>query len=260
MDVCRQCGHPHGTGRFCTSCGHPVSEEPAAAPTAGWVPWVAGLTVMLLLAGLGLWLLLGDESAPTATEPASEPATKEQPSRDTRTPQGRATVSPAPRVEPQDLTRTAGVQAPRPAPPTRDVSGDPVRFVAGHLLDGRPQTCWRMPGDGTGQSITFTFDTPVELREVGLVNGYAKSARDSRGTLDWYAGNRRTLRVEWTFDDGTLVTQELEESRRMQSVTVDDVVAEQVTMRLIEVSPPGPGRASRNYTAISGVRLFGTPT
>ena len=133
-----------------------------------------------------------------------------------------------------------------------------MTFVAAHLLDGVPQTCWRMPGDGTGESITFSFDEPVEMTEVGLINGYAKTASDASGSYDWYAGNRRTLEVEWTFDDGTMVSQDLRQTRAMQTVTLQDgVVTEQVTMRLIEVSPPGTGPASRDYTAISEVTLRG---
>ena len=116
-----------------------------------------------------------------------------------------------------------------------------------------------MPGDGTGESITFSFDEPVEMTEVGLVNGYAKTASDASGnSYDWYAGNRRTLQVEWTFDDGTVVSQDLGQTRAMQTVALEDgVVTEQVTMRLVEVSPPGTGAASRDYTALSEVTLRG---
>ena len=118
-----------------------------------------------------------------------------------------------------------------------------------------------MTGDGTGESITFSFDGPTEMAEVGLVNGYAKTASSASGSYDWYAGNRRTLQVEWTFDDGTVVTQDLRETRAMQTVALDDdVVTEQVTMRLTEVSPPGTGPASRDYTALSEVSLQGAAT
>ena len=235
-----------------------VDETRRRGAAAGWVPWVAGLTVMMTLAALGLWLLLGGEEDPAATEPVSDPVRTEQPSRDPRTPQGRATVQPLPEAEPGDLAGAATVRAPRPAPPTQDITGSPVTFAAGNLLDGVPETCWRMPGDGTGQSITFSFDEPVEVSEVGLVNGYAKTASDASGTYDWYAGNRRTLQVEWTFDDGTILTQDLSETREMQTVGLEeDVVTEQVTVRLIEVTPPGTGPASRDFTALSEVRLLG---
>jgi hypothetical protein len=168
-------------------------------------------------------------------------------------------MSPEPQVDPTDLARFTSVVAPAPAPPNRDVSGNQVRYEASNLVDGVPETCWRMPEDGTGETITFTFDEPTELSEVGLVNGYAKTAQDAQGPLDWYAGNRRVLEVEWSFDDGSVVGQELGQTREMQVVPLDDVVTEAVTLRLVEVSPPGPGRASRDYTAISDVRLLGAP-
>jgi hypothetical protein len=98
------------------------------------------------------------------------------------------------------------------------------------------------------------------VSEVGLVNGYAKTASNASGTYDWYAGNRRTLRVEWAFDDGTVLGQDLRQTRRMQPLTLDEpVVTERVTLRLVEVSPPGTGPASRDYTALSEVRLLGAP-
>ena len=194
MDVCSQCGHELGIGRFCTNCGHPVGADtprggahaqsrtgrigrtdtaerprvpatgttlpssasptparyplfadetsapaeatPAPAPdqepnghrhidesrrrgaAAGWVPWVAGLAAMLVMAGFGLWLLLGGDEDPAATEPVSDPVRTEQPSRDPRTPEGRATVEPLPEAEPGDLAGAATVQAPdRPRRP-----------------------------------------------------------------------------------------------------------------------------------------------
>ena len=61
------------------------------------------------------------------------------------------------------------------------------------------------------------------LSAVGLINGYAKVGQDSGGLLDWYAGNRRILEVEWTFDDGTVVSQPLSETASMQTITLNDV-------------------------------------
>ena len=58
-------------------------------------------------------------------------------------------------------------------------------FVAANLLDGVRETSWRMPGDGTGASITFGFEGPVEVTQVGLVNGYAKTAATASGSYDW---------------------------------------------------------------------------
>jgi hypothetical protein len=43
----------------------------------------------------------------------------------------------------------------------------------------------------------------------------------------------------------------------MQTIEVDHVRTGTVKMTLDEVSPPGTGRAARNYTAISDVSLLG---
>jgi hypothetical protein len=123
------------------------------------------------------------------------------------------------------------------------------------MLDGVPETTWRMPGDGSGTEVTITLAKATELTQIGLINGYAKTA----GELDWYTGNRRLADVEWVFDDGTTVPQSLTEGRRLQVIDIDAVRTETVTLRLLSVSAPGQGPARRDYTAISDVTLVGTP-
>ena len=123
------------------------------------------------------------------------------------------------------------------------------------MVDGVADTCWRMPGDGTGMELTFTLAGPTELTEVGLINGYAKRA----GKLDWYAGNRRVRSVEWVFDDGTVVPQSLSESRNLQTLQIDPITTSTVVLRLVSVSAPGQGPSARNFTPISEVSLYGTP-
>lgn len=133
-----------------------------------------------------------------------------------------------------------------------------VRYEAWNMLDGVADTCWRMPGDGSGGEITFRLAEQTTLTQVGMVNGYAKLATDAAGhELDWYHGNRRVLSVEWVFDDGTTVGQTLTDTEQMQTVDVS-VTTMTVQLRLLQVAPPGTGRAERDYTAISDVTLIGT--
>ncbi|MGH3345914.1 MAG: NADase-type glycan-binding domain-containing protein [Nocardioides sp.] len=334
MDLCTQCGHELGIGRFCTNCGRPVDqphsapagdldtwrtdtaerprvatpieplpvperpepprfplyaddEPPDASPTdrvapvvlpppppavdrsartgtratPGWLPWLVGFGLMVLVAGFGAWLLFGGSDPETAQEPppASDPTDEEEPAEvepSSPKPSPTRTSDAEPFVG--DLAPFASVSAPPSAPPGQGADGEVVRYVAGNLVDGVPETAWRMPGDGTGRSITFRFDEPATLTEVGLVNGYAKVARDRRGMLDWYHGNRRVAAVEWTFDDGTVVTQRLSDTTLIQMTRVAKVRTESVTVRLLRVTPPGGGRTSRNYTAISEVSFLGT--
>lgn len=297
MDPCRKCGHELGIGRFCTNCGHRVGsdgDQPRGAqdpvgpppepiwapvpsvppeearlpePVAGarrpgaWVPWLVGLAVLLLVATVGLYRLLGLEAEPASTEAAGAPEPAAEPTRDPRVPTGRATVRRPPEPRPRSLARsTTVVRAPAPAPPAKDFAGRPVTFAPSNLFDGRAQTAWRTRGDATGATFVFRLDRPTRITAVGLVNGYAKIATTPSGPFDWYTGHRRVLRVTWSFGEGTSLTQDLRQRRLIQTARPRGrVVTREVTLRLDQVSPPGPGRASRNYTALSEVRLIGAP-
>jgi len=229
---------------------------------AGWLPWLVGFVVLALVAGFGTWLLFGGEEEPVSAEQAPSRSSDERSPGGDRSPDPEPSVTeeiPSDTVEPAELASATSVEAPAPAPPSQDSSGNVVRYVATNMIDGVDETTWRMPGDGTGESITFRLNSPAVLTEVGLINGYAKVGQDPGGLLDWYAGNRRVLEVEWTFDDGTVVTQSLRESAALQVIELDDVETESVTLRLLEISAPGTGRASRDFTAISDVSLVGTP-
>jgi hypothetical protein len=106
--------------------------------------------------------------------------------------------------------------------------------------------------------LTFRLDRATTLSKVGLINGYAKTATSGGRTYDWYQGDRRVLSVDWTFDDGTTVSQSLAETRDMQTQTIPAVTTSTVQVRITSVSEPGRGPAARNDTAISEVSLVGT--
>lgn len=278
MTSCTSCGTEVGAGRFCPSCGAPVrppAKLPPPAPadlppaprfpmyvdevaavtrpmapppvppvpppveptphrrrTGTWPAWLAVGVALVVVAVLGGWLVTrstGDGDS-TAT-PTAEP---------TRDPSGSATQAPK-----------EGVVVPDTAPPNQDVDGNPVRYDGENMLDGDPTTAWRMPGDGTGDEITVTLPEETRLRSVGIVNGYAKTE-----DVDWYHGNRRVLRVEWVFDDGSSVIQALDDTTELQEVDVD-ATSTTVVVRLLEVSPPGTGPTRRDFTAISELSLQG---
>lgn len=246
---------PDGTGES------PRHRDEQERDGRAWLPWVLGFVALALVAGLGGWLLISsDDPGPTlsASDPAPTPDRVEQ-SRDPEpTPEETTSAPPdASAVVASELARFASVTAPPAAPPGQDNSGNTVRYVPAHLVDGVPETTWRTPGDATGETLTFRFETPVVLSEVGLVNGYAKVGQDSRGVLDWYHGNRRVLAVEWVLDDGTTIDQQLGDTTVVQTVPVRKVRTQTVRLRLTTVSTPGAGRASRDFTAVSEVRIFG---
>ncbi len=199
---------------------------------------------MLLITALGAWLFLGDDEPSGATDVGSDGSSN-------------ASSGDSP-DQSNSITRQATATVPATAPPNQDTSGNSVNYEARNMLDGVPETCWRMPGDGSGDVITLQLAEPTTVTSVGLINGYAKTARDGGTTLDWYTGNRRIAAVEWTFDDGTMVSQELQETRSVQSIEVDPVKTSSIELRLVEVTPPGTGPAARNYTAISDIVLIGT--
>jgi hypothetical protein len=226
-------------------------------PRRAWLPWaIATGLALVLVAVLGLVLLFDDPGRDTAADPAASTSAETDPTTPDGTPPSASpTPSTTPSGGPQDVARFATVEVPATAPPNQDVSGNQVRYEGRNMLDGVPETCWRMPGDGTGAEITLTLAEPTTISRVGLINGYAKTA----GRLDWYAGNRRILAVQWVFDDGSVVAQDLTETRDLQSVDVDPITTSTITLRLLEVSKPGKGPAARNYTPISDVELVGTP-
>ncbi|SDC58411.1 NADase-type glycan-binding domain-containing protein [Nocardioides lianchengensis] len=257
----------------------PPSEPPSGPPTTppagrpahrrrtGWLVWVVTAAVLVVVALAGASLLLAgggddddradDPAGSSSTEPAEE-TTPADPGADPPTEETPAEEAPA--GEPEDVAGAATAEVPATAPPGTDVDGARIRYDADKMLDGDPTTCWRMTGDGTGREIVLTLAEPTTVSALGLINGYAKTARDGRDRpLNWYAGNRRILAVEWELDDGTVVPQDLRETRDLQAVEIDPVETSRIVLRLVKVSSPGKGRAKRDNTAVSEVAVVGTP-
>ncbi len=258
---CVRCGHELGVGRFCLNCGHPVGEPRPAddlRPDIGedeplrdaadrelpsWLPWAIGAILVVILLAVLASCLGGsdDETSDTSGDRVATPETQEP---------------AAPAV---DLTRGTEISAPPAAPPTADLDGQLVSYGAGRMLDANASTAWRTAGDATGQVITFTLSQPSSVRRVGLINGYARQVPSGSSLVDWYPNNRRITEVEWTFDDGTVVRQDLREKATMQRLTIEPETTQSVQLRLLSVTPPGASVLGRDYTAISEVLITGTP-
>ena len=134
-----------------------------------------------------------------------------------------------------------------------------MAYPPANMLDDDLATAYRMPGDASGETVVFTLPEEAEISEVGLVNGYAKKDAGGSRTVDWYPLNRRILKVEWVFDDGTTIPQDLRTEPVLQTIVVDKVRTSTISLRILEVSPPGAGALRKNATAISDVLLRGTP-
>lgn len=230
--------------------------RPGGSQTALVLAVVAVVVVLALAAGAILLVRGGgsDEAATDPTPPAPTPsAPPSSPSAPDTSP--RASTS----SEPMRLAGIAGISAPQAGPTSADVAtGQPITYVAQNMLDGDPATCWRTPGDAGGREIVLRLPSATTLVEVGLINGYAKTSKADGRTYDWYHGNRRVLSVEWIFDDGTRLTQDLRDTRSLQRLDVEGVKTTTVRLRLLSVSPPGTGPAGKDNTAISEISLLGT--
>ena len=221
-----------------------------------WVAAGAALLVMVLLGGFLLLHGTGGQTSASTSAPLVPKTHHTGASRHTSTPTPSATSS-APAGAVSDVAGLAHASAPAHAPAAVDFAGRPVTFVAANMVDGVTDTCWRRTGDATGTVLTFRLDQPTRLTRVGLINGYAKIAYDRGHRYDWYLGNRRVLAVDWSFDDGSSVSQTLHTGRTMQQIPIRPVTTQVVRLRITAVSPPGRGRAARNFTAISEVSLIG---
>lgn len=267
MSTCARCGHELGVGRFCTNCGHKIGEpvpesqvfarldapydgasgDPSPSPRPPWLVAAVGAVLTLVLAVVLVSCLGGDDEPSAPTDAAIDPVSSAPAQSD----RGAAAAKPS------NVAGSARIEAPEAAPPTTDLDGTVVGYAAAQLVDGRTETCWRVSGDGSGATITFTLRRPTTLTRVGLVNGYAKQVTNGGGLVDWYPQNRRITSVEWVFDDGSTVAQELGEVRRMQAARIAPVTTRTVQLRILAVTAPGTGPLARDYTAISEVLLVG---
>lgn len=201
--------------------------------------WVVAAVVALALLVAGAWFLgqkLGGDD-----EKAEDPAAS-----------GKPDPGDTERV---DHTPEASAEAPSTAPPGEDVDGNTTSYDASNMLDGVPETTWRMEGDGAGEKIVFTFPEKTRITEVGLINGYAKKARDGGKVLDWYEGHRRIQQVVWIFTADTTVRQDLADDRGLQTVEIDPIEVTKVVLKIVATTEPGDGAAARDMTAISDVLL-----
>jgi hypothetical protein len=150
-----------------------------------------------------------------------------------------------------EITPIGGASASCQSPSSVDAAGNEIGYPPTSAYDGDLTTAWRCNGTGVGQTLSLTFAEPVEVGEVGLVPGYAKT--DPASGVDRYAENNRITRVRWTFPDGTSVVQRLDGSptnRSMQSLRVKPVQADSVMVEVLRTV-----RGARNTVAVSEVQI-----
>jgi hypothetical protein len=190
------------------------------------VPVAIAAVIALLLAGvLGtlVWQLRerGDaaeaRSTPTPTPTA------------TATPDaGTSTVAGEPQV----------LDAARITVAASSTQTDECSCDAALTLDGDPSTAWNHDGvaDGdpegvppTGVILTFTFDGPVHVVGLGVVNGYVRTSGTGE---DLFVANQRVAEAQVRGDSGAQAAVVLADSRERQEVEVDLGTTSTVTLEV----------------------------
>lgn len=212
-------------------------------------------------------------SVPTGTpapQPTSPPATQApQPTSPPATPGPQPTQAPRPTQAPNPEAPPPTVTLPtapgevtpnetEPSCPTEtgsNADGSEVSFGAGNVFDHNATTAWRCPVGGPLE-LTFTFDHPVHLTSVGLINGYAKL--DPTLGTDRYTQNHRVQQATWTFSNGghtTTVTQSFADGNRQLQTTEVNVTATSVTLTIDATFSPNH-EDPRAELAIAEVQLI----
>lgn len=186
----------------------------------------------------------GGGTSPAPTQPqATQPQSTQ--------PQGvRPTTTFAP---PAGAVQPAGASATCQSPDSEEANGTPIVFSPSNVLDHNPATAWRCPVPVSGQSLTLTLTGETQLTSVGMIGGYVKV--DPLTGIDRFEQNHRVRRVVWTFSDGTSVTQDLADSREMQTLSVD-VVTTTVTIEILSTYPPS-GEDPKDNVVVAEVQLVG---
>lgn len=208
-------------------------------------------SVLLVAAGVAVWWLLRP-APPVSTTTAEPPAASTSTSAPvTPTPTADAVVPTA--AFPVGVLAGATATAPSTSADSADAGGRTTTYDAENLLDGDTTTAWRMEGDGTGAELTFTFDGPRRITEVGLVNGFAKV--DPYDGTDRYDQGRRVLAATWSFDGQAPVSQQfLDDTRDLQLLPIAAVEATEITLTITDTSSAGAG-GRFDRTAISEVQF-----
>jgi hypothetical protein len=134
---------------------------------------------------------------------------------------------------------------------SRDAAGRPVSYQPALSVDADPETAWRCPGDGVGETLVLDLGGSVRVAEVALVPGYAKT--DAADGTDRYAENRRITAVRWRFEDGTTVEQDLDADpalRDLQALRIPPRATQRLVLEIVSSSD-----AERDTVAVSDVRI-----
>lgn len=168
------------------------------------------------------------------------------------------TVTAAPQSQPRadvDLARLARVSTSRSLPPAVGRTGKRFYYSGSMATDRITYTGWGVKGDASGQTITFRWDRPVTISQVGMINGYKKVDNDSRE--DRYYQNRRVQRVQWRLGSDTRIMQSFQDGRKSpQMEAIEPVTVSEVTIVIQDTYEPGTYK--HDDTVISEIYIKGS--
>ncbi|MGI9595403.1 MAG: NADase-type glycan-binding domain-containing protein [Acidimicrobiales bacterium] len=130
------------------------------------------------------------------------------------------------------------VEASSHLPPAEEVTYDP-----GNTIDRDPLTAWNSDSpeaDGRGESLTFRFSEPVDLKGVRFIDGYAKNP-------EIFEANHRLRSVVVSTDQSNQMLTLLDTSDA-QEIRFDFGVTSKVVLEVVDIYP-GDGFANPELTA-----------
>ena len=173
----------------------PMRMSPVALPSLPRAPtrrsrvWPVFAVLVVVLAGVGLAAWAFGPSEDTATTPSAQTQPTDE---NTSTTDGSTQTTVAPRntaIAPSSSVSLVSASVARSD--SVDACESVTNYEPANIHDGRLETAWMAPGDGTGAVVTFQFSEPTRVQEVGLMPGYDKFDRCS-GTDRFYEFRRIT--------------------------------------------------------------------
>lgn len=123
--------------------------------------------------------------------------------------------------------------------------------VAAALVDSSDTSIWRCRGDGVGETAKFTFDSPVNLAAIRVVNG-------NTVWTDRYSAERRITAIRWTFDDGSFFDQGMAPNdRALQEVRFPETRTTEIKLEILAATDPGDDSSLSDAVSISELQFLG---
>lgn len=210
--------------------------------------------LVLVLAAYAVGKAVRHDDGPGTATPTAASTTRPQASPSTQTKPPRSVAPstvPGGWDGPVSAVSIDAISADCTAPPSRDAAGRKVTYGPANAIDDKADTAWRCGGTAVGQKLTLRMGRDVDVAEVGLVPGYAKT--DPASGVDRYAENNRISRVRWTLGDGQSIVQQLDPdpaSRALQLLRVPRTTTDTITLEILAVT-----HGARDTTAISAIRV-----